>query len=69
MDPNATLKILRYHVAKFISDYDSTEIEAIADISQEAYDLIDTADTIAEAFSALDNWLETGGFQPNWQND
>ena len=67
MDPNETLQILRHQVKHFVELYDTVDnIERDADRALVNHDLIDTADTIAEAFDALDNWLKAGGFQPRW---
>lgn len=60
MDPNATLRILRFETERLIRLLDSND-------PANAAEALEVADTVAEAFSALDGWLSSGGFQPAWE--
>lgn len=61
MDPNATYGILRFHVTQLIEQLQEIEDGERYMTSSE---MLDTADTVAEAFDALDGWLKQGGFYP-----
>ncbi len=56
MDPNSTYKILRDHV--------NALIELLGEMDDHDQ-LQDVADTVAEAFDALDDWMKKGGYLPN----
>ena len=64
-DPNATLEILRYHIAEFQKTFDGVDHpERYADTPGADNYLIDTAETIVEAAAALDEIMTRGATMP-----
>ena len=66
MDPNETLAIMRQTVREFQRTFDANQGVSYRSPDSRAETLSDLGDTMAEAFDALDQWLSSGGFQPNW---
>jgi hypothetical protein len=64
MDPETTLQIMRETVKQFQRIYDDSSQGEHATNSGADNALIDLGDTMAEAFSALDEWLSRGGLKP-----
>jgi hypothetical protein len=58
--PNANLEIMRETVAQFRAIADRTGPERKSDV----YDLVDLGDTMAEAFSAIDDQMTRGATLP-----
>ena len=59
MDPNSALEIARGAVARFRRAFDS------APADEQNLATVDEADTLVEAFDALDKWLSKNGHLPN----
>jgi hypothetical protein len=65
MDPNAALENARNAAREFIRGIDK---------EHPTEDILDNANTLAEAFQALDQWITRGGFLPSawdesWQDN
>jgi hypothetical protein len=66
MNPNATLEILRYHVEEFRKTFDRVDHpERYATTPGADNHMIDTAETVVEAFGALDDIMSRGATMPD----